>query len=139
MPLRYLLDTNVISHAAGPRRNPGIIDGMRRHWQTIATASVVWCELLYGMQRLPHSTRRSVIETYLRDFIADTIPILSYDPLAAEWHAAERVRLSNMGVVPPFQDGQIAAVAAVNGLVVVTANVDDFKHFSGLEVENWRT
>ncbi len=139
MPLRYLLDTNVISHAAGPNRNTGVIDGMRRHRQTIATASVVWCELLFGLQRFPQGARRSVIEAYLRDFIAETVPVLSYDALAAEWHAAERVRLSQIGVVPPFNHGQIAAVAAVNGLVVVTANVDDFGRFSGLRVEDWRT
>ncbi|MBI9084711.1 MAG: hypothetical protein JEZ11_14035 [Desulfobacterales bacterium] len=38
---------------------------------------------------------------------------------------------------PSFVDGQIAAIAFVNGLVVVTRNVSDFECFEGLQVENW--
>ena len=33
-------------------------------------------------------------------------------------------------------DGQIAAIARVNELVVVTANTRDFRRFEGLELEN---
>jgi tRNA(fMet)-specific endonuclease VapC len=36
-----------------------------------------------------------------------------------------------------FIDGQIAAVAAVNDLVLVTRNERDFTHFTDLAVENW--
>jgi len=36
-----------------------------------------------------------------------------------------------------YADGQIAAVAVVNGLTLVTANVRDFRHVEGLRVENW--
>jgi predicted nucleic acid-binding protein len=34
-------------------------------------------------------------------------------------------------------DGQIAAIAHVNGLVLVTTNDKDFVSFKGLAVENW--
>jgi predicted nucleic acid-binding protein len=34
-------------------------------------------------------------------------------------------------------DGQIAAIAAVNDLVLVTRNVRDFSGFAGLDVESW--
>lgn len=34
-------------------------------------------------------------------------------------------------------DGQIAAIAKVHGLVLVTANVKDFERFDGLEVDHW--
>jgi tRNA(fMet)-specific endonuclease VapC len=36
-------------------------------------------------------------------------------------------------------DGQIAAIAKINDLVLVTRNVEDFKLFSGLKSENWHT
>jgi len=39
--------------------------------------------------------------------------------------------------MPSFVDGQIAAIAKVNGLVLVTRNSSDFKKFSGLQLENW--
>ena len=65
--------------------------------------------------------------------------MLPYDDEAAKWHATERVRLEGIGRTPPFIDSQIAAVAFVNGLALVTANVSDFSGFLGLRVENWRT
>lgn len=52
-------------------------------------------------------------------------------------HAAERARLEESGTTLPFVDGQIAAIARVNELVLVTSNVKDFAPFTGLTVENW--
>ena len=67
------------------------------------------------------------------------MPILPYGQEAAEWHAKERARLTALGRTPPFFDGQIAATAKANGLVLVTANRPDFELFDGLQVEDWRT
>jgi tRNA(fMet)-specific endonuclease VapC len=53
---------------------------------------------------------------------------LDYTTEAADWHAHERARLSQVGQTPPYADGQIAAIAAVNHLVV-TRNVTDFERF----------
>ena len=60
-----------------------------------------------------------------------------YDRRAAEWHAHKRARLVNESCTPPYVDGQIAAIAAVNGLTLVTHNVTDFVAFEGLTVEDW--
>jgi tRNA(fMet)-specific endonuclease VapC len=67
------------------------------------------------------------------------MPALAYDARAAEWHARERVRLEAAGRPMPYADGQIAAIAMVNGLTLVTANVRDFRRVDGLRVEDWRT
>ena len=66
------------------------------------------------------------------------MPVLAYDAAAAEWHAHEHARLAETGNPRPFVDGQIAAIARVNELVLVTTNVADFVAFSGLIVEDWR-
>lgn len=50
--------------------------------------------------------------------------------------AEERARLSKTGLTPSFADGQIAAVAAVNDLTLVT-DVADFENFDGLRIERW--
>ena len=110
---------------------------MRQHQSGVAIASVVWHELRYGCERMPPSTKRAAIATYLEHVVAATMPILDYDARAADWHAGERVRLEGTGRTPPFRDGQIAAVAAVNDLVLVTANARDFSGFKGLRVETW--
>ena len=67
------------------------------------------------------------------------MPILPYDASAARWHAAERARLEKIGKTPSFADGQIAAIAAANALVLVTANTEDYAGFKGIEIENWST
>jgi len=78
-----------------------------------------------------------VIERYLGEVVEPSIPILPYDARAAGWHAEERARLVAAGRTPPFADGQIAAVARVNGLTVVTANASDYAAFRDLEVVDW--
>ena len=103
----------------------------------IATAATVWNELLFGYFRLPDSRRRRDLGRYLFRTLAPEITILPYTRAAAEWHAYERVRLGGIGLTPPFEDGQIAAVAYVNGLILVTANMRHFQNFQGLQVEDW--
>jgi tRNA(fMet)-specific endonuclease VapC len=39
--------------------------------------------------------------------------------------------------MPPFIDGQIAAIAMVNELALVTSNKADFSRFKGLRVTTW--
>jgi tRNA(fMet)-specific endonuclease VapC len=97
----------------------------------------VWHELLFGLHRLPLSAKRSAIEQYLNQVIVPTIPILPYDIQAAQWHAVERARLVGLGRTPQFVDGQIAAIAQVNHLILVTVNTNDFLPFQELQVENW--
>ena len=137
MTLRYLLDTNVLSEPVRPTPNAAIMSRIEAHQGEVATASPVWHELLFGCRRLPPSHRRSVLERYLFEVVAASIPILSYDERAADWHAGERARLTAVGRTPAFVDGQIAAIASVNGLTLVTRNHEDFAHFDGLAVEDW--
>lgn len=66
------------------------------------------------------------------------MPIIPYDKAAAEWHARERSRLERSGKSTPFADSQIAAIARVNDLILVTANRSHFDSFEGLAVEDWR-
>jgi len=133
---RFLLDTNVLSEPLRPKPRPLLLANLQRHREELATAAVVWHELSFGCGRLPPSNKKAAIERYLSEVLA-FLPIFPYDMAAAEWHAAERARLSNDGCTPPYVDGQIAAVAKVNDLTIVTANVADYRHFQGLCVEDW--
>ena len=86
---------------------------------------------------MPKGKRRATLEAYLRDVVHESFPILPYDEAAATWHGEERARLEALGRPAPFVDGQVAAIARVNGLVLVTTNDKDFVRFRGLRVENW--
>jgi tRNA(fMet)-specific endonuclease VapC len=138
MTLLYLLDTNVVSEPLRPKPRPGVLRRILDHENEIAIPSIVWHELRYGVARLPESRRRTAITRYLDDVVRETIPILDYDEPAAEWHAAERARLAARGEMPPFADGQIAAIAHVNDLTLVTFNDGDFSRFDGLRLVTWR-
>lgn len=111
---------------------------IEEHEGELATCAVVWHELRYGAARLPASRKRRAIERYLDDVVRAALPILPYDEESAAWHARERARLGGRGRGPSAADGQIAAIARVNELVIVTANVRDFRRFEGLSVQDWR-
>lgn len=137
MSLKYLLDTNIVSEPLRPTPRRVVLRRLRRHEEEIAIPSLVWHELLYGMARLPPSRKRDVIERYLEEVVLSSMPVLDYDREAAEWHAAERARLASRGETPAFVDGQIAAIAVVHDLTLVTLNVRDFARFDGLDVVSW--
>ena len=135
--MKYLIDTNVLSEAVKTAPDKSVMNMLERRQHEIATAAPVWHELQFGCQRLPQSRKREIIASFLNDIVKRTMLILPYDDRAAEWHAGERARLSSKGLTPPFVDGQIAAISMVNGLILVTRNIDDFKQFLRLKIENW--
>lgn len=136
--LTYLLDTNVVSEPLRPKPLPRVVRMIEKHQNEIAIPSIVWHELRFGAERLPASRRRDAIERYLEDVVLATMPIVEYDRAAAEWHASERARLMNRGQAPPFVDGQIAAIAHIHELTLVTFNDADFRRFQGVRIVTWR-
>lgn len=135
--LRYLLDTNILSEATRANPDAGVLTRLRRAGASLATSAITWHELHHGLALLPSSRKRDAIAAYLDGLRQTELAILPYTVEAAEWHATERARLAAKGLTPPFVDGQIAAIAHAYKLTLVTRNVGDFKHFSGLKIQNW--
>lgn len=135
--MKYLLDTNIVSEPLRPRPNAEVTRRLQEHEGEIAIPAPVWHELRFGCARLARSRRREAIERYIEEVVLESFPILAYGRTAADWHARERARLAAAGRTPPFVDGQIAAIAYANGLVLVTSNTGDFRAFDGLRVERW--
>ena len=135
--MQYLLDTNVVSEPLRPKPSVNIMRRLHEHDGEIAIPALVWHELRFGCARLPKSRRRDAIERYIEDVVRTSFPVIDYDQEAADWHALERARLGADGRTPPFVDGQIAAIAHVNGLTLVTSNTSDFRAFQGLRVLSW--
>ncbi|WGV28473.1 hypothetical protein [Halotia branconii] len=64
MNLRFLLDTNILSEPLRSIPNSNVIEMLRRHENEIATATIVYHELLFGCYRLPESKKRKTIEFF---------------------------------------------------------------------------
>ena len=126
--MKYLLDTNIVSLAA--RKNAAVLRRYERHLDECAIASIVWHELQLGVATMKEGPAKRQFAAFYETI---QMPVLPYDKRAAEHHASERARLR----ASKFVDGQIAAIAATRRLVLVTANLDDFKAFRELPLEDW--
>lgn len=136
MSLRFLLDTNVLSEPLKKLPNTAVLEQMDRYQSEVAIASVTWHEIWFGCYRLPASRRRQRIEQYLTNVVKPDVPILPYDSESALWFAQERSRLVSVGKTPSFADGQIAAIAHQQNLILVTNNVSDYADFQNLQIKN---
>lgn len=126
--MKYLLDTNIVSLVA--RRSKATTKRYERHVDECSIPSIVWHELQFGVQ----SMRAGPIKAQFLAFYETLVqPVLPYDKAAASYHAAERVRLKSCRSA----DAQIAAIAVTQKLILVTANVRDFKGFHGICLEDW--
>ncbi|MEQ8536052.1 MAG: type II toxin-antitoxin system VapC family toxin [Coleofasciculus sp. D1-CHI-01] len=137
MTLRFLLDSNIISEPMKPKPDARVMANLSRYAGEMSTATIVWHELLFGLNRLPPSRKRQALEQYLQEEVKAKLPFFAYNEAAAEWHAHERARLVKLGKTPSFADSQIAAIAKVNQLILVTNNVSDYANFNELQIENW--
>ena len=117
--MRFLLDTNTISELFRLQPNSSIATKYARNIDDIAIASVTWHEILYGFHRLPTSRRKEELGFFLRQIIRPNVSILDYGDDEAEWFASERARLTRMGRMPSYADGQIAAIAENLALKIV--------------------
>lgn len=135
--LRFLLDANVISELSKLEPNRSVVSKFQQHRFVAAIAAPVLHELRFGLLRMADGERKRYGIALLDSLTDAGMEALPYDAAAALRHADERARLAAKGLSLPFVDGQIAAIAAVNELAVVTRNTGDFKPYSGLRVENW--
>ncbi|MBI5016517.1 MAG: type II toxin-antitoxin system VapC family toxin [Deltaproteobacteria bacterium] len=135
--VKYLLDTNILSEPTRKLPHPGVMAGLERHEREVCTAAPVLHEMTYGVERMGPGRRRDHLAAFVARLLACPLPVLPYDLRAAQWHARERARLESLGHTPPFVDGQIAAIAATQGLTIVTRNVREFRIFAELVLEDW--
>ena len=137
MSLKFLLDTNVVSAPISKEPNARVVAQLKKYANQCAIAAPVWHELTFGCARLPRGRRRNALESYLRDVVGSSLEILPYAEAAAAWPGLEKARLERAGKTAPYVDGQIAAVAQIAGLTLVTRNTKDFSRFRGLKLADW--
>jgi toxin FitB len=132
----YLLDTNVISEARkGKKANAGVLAFRKTVDENELYLSVQTIgELRRGVEIIKHrgdATQGKKLESWFTLILDDfSERILGFDKECAQvWG-----KLMSPNNQHPI-DKQIAAIALIHGLTVVTRNVDDFRG-TGVELRN---
>lgn len=132
MPMRYLLDTNILSDLV--RQPQGTVAGRVAAVgeENICTSIIVAAELRFGALK---SGSRQLADRV--ELILSAVDILSLEAPADHHYARLRYHLTSQGTPIGPNDMLIAAHALSLGLTVVTANTGEFSRVPGLNVKNW--
>jgi tRNA(fMet)-specific endonuclease VapC len=135
--LRFVLDTNIFSELSKKEPNRAVLKRFQQHRFVSATCAPVYHELKFGVLKMAPGKRRKELLEFVEGLLEEGIDVLPYDRNAADLHARDRANLTGKGAVPSYVDAQIAAVALAHDAAIATRNVDDFKRFPGLRIDNW--
>ena len=101
--------------------------------QDVVLCDIVKFELYYGAYKSSRKTQNLVI---LEDFFSEFVS-LPFDDRAIIKAAEIRAQLANKGTPIGPYDLQIAAIALVNELILVTHNTREFSRVESLKMEDW--
>jgi predicted nucleic acid-binding protein len=133
-----LVDTNVLSEPLRPQGDPRVSAWLdRQAVDSLFISTVTIAELYFGVAALPASKRRSrlgrAIEEQLLLLFAGRI--LAFDLDAARVYASIMGAARAKGLAVSRADGQIAAIAMANALLVATRDEAPFRA-AGLQTVN---
>lgn len=135
MTVRYLLDTNIISHMMV--NADGIVAKRAERRMTspdapeLCTSIVVQCELAFGLKKRPSARLQAALNAQLASLI-----VLPLDEAVVTHYASLRTQLEGLGTPIGPNDALIAAHALAINATLVSADAE-FLRVPGLKVENW--
>lgn len=130
----YLLDTNVCIHALRKKGNRLV----KQRLLAAPAADVRLCAPVEGELFCGAAGSANPAAEYAQAvaFMA-RYATLPFDRTAAEEYGRVRADLEARGQVIGHNDMQIAAIAMVHGLTLVTHNTKEFARVPGLRIEDW--
>lgn len=126
--MRFLLDTMVVSEAARPAPNPGVLRWLEDQAVLDLAISVLTLgEIARGVARMAEGRRKRALQKWLslelpEQFDGRLLPVDGNVALA--WGALTS-QGDDMGRPLPVTDGLLLATAQVHGLTMVTRNIGD--------------
>lgn len=131
--MTYLLDTNVcirLLNNTSPAVSARLAD---QQPEDIYLSTVTQMELYYGAYRSAQVERNlAVLQRFFSQFT-----VLPLEPESARVAGRIRAELAALGTPIGPYDSQIAAIAMVNNLILVTHNTGEFSRVNGLQIEDW--
>lgn len=137
-----VLDTNVVSEPLNREASPVVQAWLdRQPAETLYMAATVLSELIFGIEVLPDSKRKTALAAAMRALLARIFEdrFLPFEREAAETYAVLASRSRSKGYPISVPDCQIAAIAAVHGFAVATRDTAPFLAAGVAVVNPWKS
>ncbi len=124
-----IIDTNVVSEALKPGRNPVVVNWLDAQIiETLYFSATSLSELKLGIETLPAGKRKETLAVDVSVLVASFFAsrILPFDKEAALAYGALVAAARTAGRAISVSDGQIGAVASVHGFTVATRDTAPF-------------
>jgi len=131
--MKYLLDTNACISYLNKAESP-----VRKRMQMLKPSEILLCSVVQSelyfevMKSATPLKNLSRLTPFLNQFTS-----LPFDNKAARKFGRIRADLAKAGIPIGPYDLQIAAIALVNSLILVTHNTREFSRVVGLSLEDW--
>lgn len=135
-----VLDTNVVSEALKPGRDPAVIAWLdQQSVETLFLSATSLAELLIGIAIMPDGKRKSTIRAALDLLISRLFDtrILPFDEGAAMAYSQLVSAARAQGKAVSMPDGQIGAIASVHNFTVATRDVAPFQALGLPVIDPW--
>lgn len=137
-----IVDTNVISEAVRPGRDPALVKWLDAQViETLYFTAMSLSELRLGIEILPPGKRKDALSAEINALVANFfgMRILPFDEEAALAYGSMVAAARADGRTVSVTDGQIAAVAQVHGFAVATRDVLPFESMRISVINPWKS
>jgi toxin FitB len=134
-----VLDTNVLSELMRPQPEAQVVAWFDGKAETaFFITAITHAEILLGIDLLPAGRRKDALAEVARRMFEQEFGgrCLSFDERAAGMYARVVAERTRTGQPISTEDAQIASIALVYGLPLITRNVKDFGNIAGLAIIN---
>ncbi len=135
-----LIDTNVVSELMRPVPSTRVLQWLNlQPSREIWLCSVVACELLFGLARLPEGVRKQQLTRTLSLMLSEDFQdrVLAYDLEAAVVYADLVANRESQGRPISLADAQIASICLTHQASLATRNTKDFEGLGLTLINPW--
>ena len=133
--MMYLFDTDIITNISKKNPSKRLVQKLQKldkSRQFISTITIF--EIVYGAFK---SSRPDYHIKNLENVLLPAINVVGFDTKASYMCGRLRAELERAGESISLADLQIASIAVVNDLTLITGNTKHFQRIINLEMENW--
>lgn len=133
--MKYVLDTSTV--LALLKGRPAVVARLDiAGKEAVSVPHMVWAELAYGVERMPASNRKKVLQERCR-LLRDELARAPWTDQVSEQFGIVKAGLEQgRGAIGDWEVA-MASHALASGAVLVTADVGRLSRVQGLELEDW--